>query len=49
MIAADDGRLIGLLQAVNKQGGSTEPFGRNDEELMRMMASHISIFITNIE
>ena len=39
-----DGKLYGCLQAINKQGGSKR-FSEADEEMLRMLSSHISIFV----
>ena len=42
-IVDDEGKLYGCIQAVNKVGGGA--FNANDEKLMRMLSSHISIFV----
>jgi len=45
-ILDEDGKLYGCLQAVNKTGSSgVTGFGADDENLLRMVSSHISIFV----
>ena len=42
-IIDDEGKLVGVMQAVNKTGGGD--FTEDDEKLMKMMGHHICIFI----
>ncbi len=42
-IIDEEGKLYGCIQAVNKVGGGV--FTSDDEKLMRMLSSHISIFV----
>jgi hypothetical protein len=45
-ILDEDGKLYGCLQAVNKQDDSSaRGFTVDDEKLLSMVASHISIFV----
>ena len=52
VILVEQGKLYGIVQAVNKlpskaTGGREAPagFSSDDEKLLRMVASHIAIFV----
>lgn len=38
-----DGRVVAVVQALNKQGGA---FDANDEKLLAMLAGHVSVFMS---
>ena len=44
-VVDDDGKLFGCLQAVNKHGSLSTGFTKDDEKLLMMVSSHISMFV----
>ncbi len=50
VVSTEGGELIGVLQAVNKAaGGRAAAFSTRDEDVLRMVASHIAIFIATVD